>query len=78
MTELMDAAELPPRRSDKNQTGTKRWLFRWLALRSGGKNSNESWWWMQYRQAASAIRILSQTCVGCASTSPSFSKTTLA
>src|SRR6266446_3529944 len=31
-------------RSAVNQTGTKRWLFHWLATQAGGKTLDESWW----------------------------------
>src|SRR5260370_12579614 len=33
-----------PRRLGANQTGTKRWLFHWLAPPHAGKKPNESWW----------------------------------
>jgi hypothetical protein len=39
------------------QTGTKRWLFHWLARQPDGKNSNESWWWRQPASNRSPTQI---------------------
>src|SRR5262245_22228858 len=35
---------MPRMQSHGNRSGTKRWLFRWLARRRGGKNTDESKW----------------------------------
>jgi hypothetical protein len=52
-------------RSGANQTGTKHWLFHWLAPQLNGKNSNESWWTREDSNCVPGMQsIRTSLCVG--------------